>query len=372
MSTRIDVVAIARELAPGFAERAAACDQTDAFVAESYANLKKRKLFSSGVPLELGGGGATHRELCAMLREIAHGCASSALAFSMHTHLVATTVCRWKHGATVEALLRRIAAEELVLVSTGGSDFVDSSGTAEKVDGGYRINARKIFCSGAPAGQLLMTSAIAEDPQAGPTVLHFGVPFNANGVKVHDNWRTLGMRGTGSHDVTIEGVFVPEASIGVRRPRGKWHIFWDVVSTVAWPLVYSAYLGAAEAARPIALRQAARRRDDPTVQQLVGEMDAQYAAARLAVEAMIALANDYDFEPALDRTREAYLYKGLATRGVLGAMERALEVCGGSSYFRANGIERLFRDVQGARFHPWPEHKQHAFAGRIALGVDPV
>ena len=57
MSTRIDVVAIARELAPGFAERAAACDQTDAFVAESYANLKKRKLFSSGVPLELGGGG---------------------------------------------------------------------------------------------------------------------------------------------------------------------------------------------------------------------------------------------------------------------------------------------------------------------------
>ena len=39
---------------------------------------------------------------------------------------------------------------------------------------------------------------------------------------------------------------------------------------------------------------------------------------------------------------------------------------------RLNGIERLFRDVQGARFHPWPEHKQHAFAGRIALGIDPV
>jgi len=28
--------------------------------------------------------------------------------------------------------------------------------------------------------------------------------------------------------------------------------------------------------------------------------------------------------------------------------------------------------MQGARFHPWPEHKQHAFAGRIALGIDPV
>ena len=230
MSTRIDAVGIARELAPRFAERAAEYDQTDAFVAESYADLKKKKLFSAGVPLELGGGGATHGELCTMLREIGRGCSSSALAFSMHTHLVATTVCRWKHGAPVEPLLRRIAAEELVLVSTGGSDFVDSSGTAEKVDGGYRINARKIFCSGAPAGDLLMTSAIAEDPQAGPTVLHFGIPFNATGVKVHDNWRTLGMRGTGSHDVTIEGVFVPEASIGVRRPgqngtpSGTWSL----------------------------------------------------------------------------------------------------------------------------------------------------
>src|SRR5205085_11324099 len=57
--------------------------------------------------------------------------------------------------------------------------------------------------------------------------------FQRHWSEVHDNWRTLGMLGTGSRDVTIEGVFVPEASIGVRRPRAKWHTFWDVVSTVA-------------------------------------------------------------------------------------------------------------------------------------------
>src|SRR2546427_13151102 len=122
------------------------------------------------------------------------------------------------------------------------------------------------------------------------------------------------MRGTGSDDVTIEGVFVPEASMGVRRPRGKWHIFWDVVSTVAWPLVYSAYLGAAQAAQPIALRQAARRRDDPTVQQLVGEMDSQYAAARLAVGGSVAPASHHCFQSAPAPPRRGHTSTRLARR----------------------------------------------------------
>ena len=81
--------------------------------------LKARRVFSAGVPAELGGGGATHRELCAMLRELARHCGSTALALSMHTHLLAATVWRWRQGQPVEPLLERIAAEQLVLVSTG-------------------------------------------------------------------------------------------------------------------------------------------------------------------------------------------------------------------------------------------------------------
>src|ERR1700674_5662843 len=139
---RFDAVAVARELGPTLAQRAAAHDADDTFVADSYADFKQRKLFSAGIPAELGGGGG-----------------SSALALSMHTHLVATTVWFWKHGATaVEPLLRRIAAEELILVSSGGSDWLDGSGKAEKVDGGFRVDARKIFASGSPSGQLLLTT----------------------------------------------------------------------------------------------------------------------------------------------------------------------------------------------------------------------
>src|SRR6266511_2407513 len=90
MSTTTDWIAVARELGPSFAERAAAHDADDSFVAENYAELKDRGLFAAGVPGELGGGDASHADLCAVVRELARSCGSTALAFSMHTHNVAT------------------------------------------------------------------------------------------------------------------------------------------------------------------------------------------------------------------------------------------------------------------------------------------
>jgi alkylation response protein AidB-like acyl-CoA dehydrogenase len=121
-------VAAVRHLGPTFAARAAAHDANDSFVADNYAAVKQRKVFSAGVPAELGGGGASHAELCALLRELAHACGATALALSMHTHLLAATVWRWRQGQPVEPLLRRIANDESVLISTGASDWLESSG----------------------------------------------------------------------------------------------------------------------------------------------------------------------------------------------------------------------------------------------------
>ena len=183
----------------------------------------------------LGGGGASHTELCEFLRELAQSCGSTALALSMHMHLLAATVWRWRQGHPVEPLLKRIVQEQTVLISSGGSDWLDSSGTAEKVDGGYCITARKIFSSGCPKGDLLMTTAVYDDPQDGPTVLHFPVPFADERVTITDTWHTLGMRGTGSHDVMIEGVFVPDSAVALRRPKGQWHPFFNVVASGGVP-----------------------------------------------------------------------------------------------------------------------------------------
>ncbi len=94
---RTDWAALARELGPRFAARAAAHDASDTFVAENYRDLRERRVFSSGVPAELGGGGASHAELSAMLRVLGQYCGSTALALAMHTHQVAVTAWRWRH-----------------------------------------------------------------------------------------------------------------------------------------------------------------------------------------------------------------------------------------------------------------------------------
>jgi acyl-CoA dehydrogenase len=363
---------VVRDLGPTFAARAAAHDANDSFVADNYAELRQRKIFSAGVPTELGGGGASHAELCALLRELGGACGSTALALAMHTHLLAATVWRWRQGQPVEPLLRRIVAEEAVLISTGASDWVDSSGQAEKMEGGYRVTARKNFCSGAPMGTLLMTSAVYDDPQAGPTVLHFAVPFTADGVTVMDNWRTLGMRATGSHDVVLDGIFVPDNAVALRRPKGRWHLSWTVTVTVALPLIMSVYVGVAEAAATLARREAMKKRQEPHVPYLMGEMENALVTAQMALQGMIETAADYDFPPVEDTANAILIRKTIAARAAVLTVEKALEVVGGAGFFRSLGLERLLRDVHGASFHPLPEKRQLLFTGRLALGLDPI
>src|SRR5581483_1676148 len=85
----IDLV---HEIGPGFAARDARAGESDAFVAENYAVLKEKKLLSAQVPPEFGGGGARHSEICAFLRGLARYSPSTALALSMHQHLVAAAL----------------------------------------------------------------------------------------------------------------------------------------------------------------------------------------------------------------------------------------------------------------------------------------
>jgi acyl-CoA dehydrogenase len=370
MSTKTDWIAIARELAPSFAERAAAHDADDSFVAENYAALKERGLFSAGVPAELGGGDASHAELCAVVREIAHHCGSTALAFSMHTHNVATQALSWRAGNKApEPLLRKVAAEKLVIATSGGSDWLPGSGKLEKVEGGYRMSGRKIFSSGVASANIFTTSGIYDDPQNGPTVCHFVVPLPAEGFKILDTWRVLGMRGTGSTDVELKDVFMPDAAMGgLKRTPGKWHPFMHLVCISALPIVYAAYLGVAESARQIALGMAKRKKDDPHAPYLVGEMDNFLTTAQILHASMVELTKTA--KPGPETTSAMITRRTVMVQALLGTVDRALEVAGGGGFYRSAHLERCFRDVQASRFHVVREKAQLRLSGRLALGLD--
>jgi alkylation response protein AidB-like acyl-CoA dehydrogenase len=362
---------VASELGPIFAERANAVSDEDKYVADNIALLKTSGLVEAGVPRELGGGGADVDELAAMLRTLAYHCGSTGLAFSMHTHQVAIPAWRWKHQkaatAAVEPLLKRIANERILVMSSGGSDWIGGSGKAEKVEGGYRITARKVFGSGAPTGDLLMTGAVLETDGEPPMVLHFGIPMSSPHVKVLDNWRTLGMRGTGSHDVLIEGHVVPEAAVSVRRKAGEWHPIFQIIATIAFPLIYSVYLGVAESARDIAIRLAKRKTPGRHAIDLAGRMETELTGARLAHESMLAAVRRN--APSADTINDVMIGRQLVARHAIAAVEFAMELAGGAGFYRAAGLERRFRDIQAARYHPLQAGPQATYAGAMALGL---
>jgi alkylation response protein AidB-like acyl-CoA dehydrogenase len=104
-------IEVVHNLGDEFAERAAAYDEDDAFVSRNYAALKERRVFSAAIPEELGGGGASHWEVCDMLRTLAQYCSSTALALSMHQHLIAATIWKYRRGQGGEALLKNVAAK---------------------------------------------------------------------------------------------------------------------------------------------------------------------------------------------------------------------------------------------------------------------
>jgi alkylation response protein AidB-like acyl-CoA dehydrogenase len=64
------------------------------------------------------------------------------------------------------------------------------------------------------------------------------------------------------------------------------------------------------------------------------------------------------------------MWRTLAGRAAIRTVEKAMEVVGGGSFYRRLGLERLFRDIQGARFHPLQDKRQLRYTGRFALGLD--
>lgn len=372
MTQTIDLQALVTDLGPRFAASADERDATDEFVTGNYELLKERKVFSAMVPTELGGGGATHSEMCAFIRALAPYCASTALSLSMHQHLVAAAIANDRNGRPGRKLLNRVVADEAVLVSTGGNDWLESTGTVERTDGGYLVSAKKPFASGSPAGSVLVTSAPYNDPVDGWQVLHFPVPFSADGVSLADDWHALGMRATGSHTVVLDRVFIPDEAVALRRPRGAYHMSLNVVLAVALPLIMSAYLGLAEAAADVARSAAAKRKSDPGTPYLLGEMTNMLATAQIAVDDMIRIANDLDFASTVETANLMIVRKTIAAGAVIATVEKALETAGGGGFYRKAGLERLLRDAHAGQFHPLQEKRQLLFTGRLALGLDPV
>jgi acyl-CoA dehydrogenase len=370
-------VGLAAELAERFAARAAQHDHDNTFVADNFEALRASRYTALAVPTALGGLGATMRQVCYAQATLARGCASTALAINMHVFLTLANAYWWKHGAAgPERLLRRVANEGLLLMSSGASDGLWPTTTATREEGGYRVFGRKVFCSEAPVADILVTSAAYDDPQDGRVILAMGIPRESTGFRIVETWDTLGMRATASHDVQLDGVFVPEAHITGRRPWGQLdETLRNALIHFSLPLA-AVYFGIARSARDEAVhalthRTAADGRTlatDVLTQRTVGLMDAKLKTGWWALlGALNELGDVFDYPLDDEHLSTCMLAKRSVVLEAQSVVDLAMQAIGAASYFKRSPLERAYRDVRAGSFHSLSPEKTLLYAGQLAL-----
>jgi alkylation response protein AidB-like acyl-CoA dehydrogenase len=354
-----NIVTTTAKLAEEFRVRAADYDCTGEFPRWNYARMREAGYLHAPAPAELGGYGASLLDVCRAQQALARGCASTALAVNMHLFQVGAIADAWRNGQPVEALLRRIVNEGLVLASNGAESIVlgawTTSTIARRSSGGYVVNGRKFFCSQAPGFDIVRFLARDADTNE---LLIMSAERGAPGLKVEETWDTTGMRATASHDLVLENVELPEKSIGARLPAGEPLRMPALMNVYRWflPTMASVYLGIAEEASDEAYRALgtginSAHRHQALTDVLLGEMAAALLTARSVRDQLVGEINTFPQDP------RAALIKAIAIREIvvsraIAAVEKAVEIAGGRAYFRKSPLERLMRDVQAGRFHP--------------------
>ena len=369
--TTIDKLATAvAEAAAPHAERH---DLEGSFVEEGVALARDSGYLAAPVPAELGGAGALTADLARSQRIIAAVCGSTALACSMHLHVVLAAAWRWRRGDTVvEPMLRKVLDDKMIVASTGGNDWTKPSAVATPVDGGWRVSGRKSFASISPMANVAATFAVVGSAAPGNEVIAFGLPLTAEGVRIEETWDAAGMRGTGSHDIVLEDVFIAEAQVTARRVWGELDRPLLVASLHAWPVVYSTYLGVAEGLIETIVASG-KLGPASHSERLLGQADGHLRSARWAIEGMLADLGD-DPDPTLDNFVAIQQMKRTVTVACQAVADLGAQLAGGGAYARRGAVDRMIRDVRAALYHTFSPDITllHAGQHRLGLPLDPV
>jgi alkylation response protein AidB-like acyl-CoA dehydrogenase len=356
------------------------------------ADLRAAGLLGLLVPRALGGSGGTFSDWARVAAVIARGSGATALVLNMHTSVVGAL------AGTPDDLARALgapdsyfAARDRLLADAAGGAFVavamsergagsrlSALRTIYRKDGdGYRITGRKAFCSGARHADVFFVAA-RESPDVAadePRVSHFLVPAGP-GVAVEPNWDSLGMRGTGSHDVDFD-VHVPADALvggieGVSLLVAQVMPHWLVASYAA------VYAGVARACLDAAVDHVRQRDVDGlagglgalgAVRARLGRADAAVAALELVIA---EAASRVDADPGTPETnRWVWRAKLLAGETAQDVATSAVEACGTAVTRRGHPLERLYRDARCGSLQPATSDVCADWLGMAALGADP-
>ncbi|MBB6219410.1 acyl-CoA dehydrogenase family protein [Rhizobium leguminosarum] len=355
------------------AEAAPDADQTGQFPWTGIRAVHESGLLESTVATRYGGQGAGLSDAAHILAALGRGDPSVALisAMTIFTHLGQAAKNHWPDDlyqrllgeAKQRPLLLNAARVEPELGSPARGGLPAT--LARRTANGWSITGRKRFVTGAYGLTHFLVWAHTDEVPA--RVGTFVVPNGLPGIQVIENWKSLGMRASGSHDVEYTEVEIPaENALDLVDPSVAQQ---DNRAHAAMTLALTAiYLGAAEAAQAAFIRFAHERvpanlghpiaRTERFV-ALSGEIDLLVSGARQIIFG--ALESNHGDAERLIRARL------LAGRQIRDAVQIAVRGIGNPGLNADVGLERHFRDIQSVLVHAPQEDTSISILGRSAF-----
>ncbi len=369
-----------------FAPRAAQWDREASFPFANYDDLRNHGLLGLCVPQSHGGLGADFATYMMVAAEIGRFCGATALTYNMHicstmwTGVLADGIAmsdeqRAEHARRRELHFRRVVRDGAVYAQPFSEGSAAAAGrapfgtTARKVDGGWRVNGRKIFASLSGAADyygILCTEDKGDEKPDARDTLYLAVPATSEGFAISGEWDPLGMRGTVSRNLTFTDVLVSDDE--QLMPRG---IYFKGAQT--WPAMFftlaPTYLGIANAAYDFTVAylrgeineatgapwqpgdRKTVRRMYPTKQIAVAQMRIQLEQLRSIFLRAVLEAKP---NPSKDEKMRLYAAHYTVMEGANDIARLAIRTCGGQSMMKHLPLERLYRDSRcGALMLPW-------------------
>ncbi|WP_369146274.1 acyl-CoA dehydrogenase family protein [Streptomyces sp. R44] len=303
------------------------------------------------VPARWGGSDRGYTELTEAVAEIGAECSSAAWLACLAAHAARYVACLPEQG---QADIWGDGPDTLVAA------VIKPQGTASAVDGGFRLSGSWTYVSGVEHSDWALLTGPTPGPKSGGQPMRlFAVP--RRDYTFEDTWSSLGMRGTGSHTLVLDDVFVPEHRVCLREDAfrgatvglpGRAPLPNPAVSglTFVAPVLGAARGALAVAAQLVAVaptgpRAAAGQAYQVEFARAAGEID----AAQLLLERATAVVDGGTLTPELARRNRRDF--ALALQLLADATDRLLRIGGTRAQEDGHPLQRYWRDVRSVTSH---------------------
>lgn len=360
-----DWIALARALADEFRPGAIARDRDNVLPIDEVRRLRESGIVNLLYPAELGGGGGSVRDAAWSVLEIARADGSLGALLAFHFYNALIPLLLDYHGRN-DAVVRRAAEQRWQWGNV--TQYVNSAFIAEHHPaGGYTISGTKKWNTGTPLAEITTLLFIHPD---NTHFLYAHIPTDRDGLRFHDDWDQLGLRGADSSAVTFEGVRI-HADEMLHWGHGAAQTgpvpLWTTFGAVFYSAVFlGSALGALDAARSYAtgekrqstLPGASVTSDDVLVQAQFAELWLKVQAGLAYFDSEIArLQTGWDRRAELtddDRGRlavETLALRSFTSRVALEVTPEIFEFGGGRATSADKDFDRFWRDVRTLSSH---------------------